>query len=572
MAVLHRESPGKLYSAAMLLLEQITVERDSFPIGMHGIGSLDWKNALTGNTAGRLRRASRPIIKEAENVWRSAPARHLSFLVDAAAYYACLDTMFEEAEEQLWITGWDFDPRIKLRPEDPHAEFLGSTLERLAAQKPDLKIRILIWAMGPIYSGKSLRLFRKQQWAAHPQIELRFASHRALRGSHHQKLVCIDDRIAFAGGIDLTARRWDTPEHAAENELRRDPDGKPYDPVHDIQAIVEGEASRAIGDLCRARWTASTGEEVEAPRAKASKGARTWPWPNGTVPILENCPVAIARTEPGSGKKRARREALRLTLDALRSARRHIYIENQYFASGRIGQLLCDRLQEPDGPEVVIITTRSSHGLLERIVMGGNRDRLIRRLTQADRYGRLRVAYPAVPAPDGSEQEVMIHSKVVAIDDRFFRVGSSNFNHRSESLDTECDVAVEAANEGHRAAIAKIRNGLIAEHLDVHADAFAEALRETSSLIAAIDRLNTRPRGIRSFDGIDNGGATDLVWGTEIIDPQRPIRPFYRTHKLLRRWVGQLFALLARLLSSSRRAASSATDSDIKPSGSGRKK
>ncbi|RVG21959.1 phospholipase [Sinorhizobium meliloti] len=559
-------SPRRLCSATMLLLEQISVERDSFPVATYGIGSLDWKSAFTGNPAGRWRRTSRPIIKEAENVWRSAPARHLSFLVDAAAYYACLDSTFDQAEEQIWITGWDFDPRIKLRPDDPRAESVGSRLERLAAQKPKLKIRILVWAMGPIYSGKSLRLFRRQQWAAHPQIELRFASHRALRGSHHQKLVCIDDSIAFAGGIDLTARRWDTPEHAAENELRRDPDGKPYDPVHDIQVVLEGEASRAIGDLCRSRWKASTGEEIEAPPARALA------WPNGTVPVLEDCPVAIARTEPGSGKRRGRQEALRLTLDALRSAQNHIYIENQYFASGRIGQLLCDRLQEPDGPEVVVITTRSSHGLLERIVMGGNRDRLVRRLKRADRYGRLRVAYPVVPAADGSEQEVIIHSKVVAIDDRFFRVGSSNFNHRSASLDTECDVAVEAANEGQRAAIARVRNGLIAEHLDIEADAVEKALRETNSLVAALDRLNTRRRGIRAFDGIDDDGATSLVWGTEIVDPQRPIRPFYRTHKLVRRWLGQLFALLTRLFSSSRRATNSATESEIKPSGSGRKK
>lgn len=61
--------------------------------------------------------------------------------------------------------------------------------------------------------------------------------------------------------------------------------------------------------------------------------------------------------------------------------------------------MLCDRLQEPDGPEVVVITTRSSHGLLERIVMGGNRDRLVRRLKRADCYGRLRVAYPSFPLP-----------------------------------------------------------------------------------------------------------------------------------------------------------------------------
>ncbi|MBB4184594.1 phosphatidylserine/phosphatidylglycerophosphate/cardiolipin synthase-like enzyme [Sinorhizobium terangae] len=525
-----------------------------------------WKSVFSGRKTDREGRAGEPIVKEAENAWRSVPARRISFLIDAAAYYACLERTFEDAEEQIWITGWDFDPRIKLRPDDPHAESLGNLLERLAAQKPNLKIRILVWAMGPIYSGKSLRLFRKQKWADHSQIELRFASHRALRGSHHQKLISIDDGIAFVGGIDLTARRWDTPAHLADNEIRRDPDGQSYDPVHDIEVVLDGDASRAIGDLCRSRWKASTGAEIEAPRA--ARGA----WPAGEIPMLKNCPVAIARTEPAIRKGKGRREALRLTLDALRSARRHIYIENQYFASRKIGALLCRRLKEPDGPEIVIVTTRNSHGFLEKIFMGGNRDRLIRRLKQADRYGRLRVGYPVVPAGDGSEQEVLIHSKVVAIDDRFLRVGSSNFNHRSESLDTECDVAVEATNEEHSAAIVSVRNGLLAEHLGVDTSDIESTLRDTGSLVAAVDRLNTRRRGIRAFDGVDNGGATNLVWGTDLVDPRRPIRPFYRMHKLIRRWGGQVFALLARFLPSSRRTTSSAIESESNPSGSGRKK
>ncbi|WP_422636243.1 phospholipase D-like domain-containing protein [Sinorhizobium fredii] len=526
---------------------------------------MTWKTVFTGSSPNRWRRTRRPIIREAENIWRSAPADRVSFLVDGAAYYACLDQVIEQAEEQLWITGWDFDPRIKLRPDDPDAEALGTKLERLAARKPKLRIRILVWAMGPIYSGKSLRLFRKQEWAAHPQIELRFANHRAFRGSHHQKLVSIDDRIAFVGGIDLTARRWDTPDHLAENELRRDPDGNPYDPVHDIQVVVVGDASRAIGDLCRSRWKSSVGDDIGVPQSAAVA------WPPGIEPVLTDCRIAIARTEPGFGKRRGRQEALRLTLDALRGARRHIYIENQYFASHRIGKLLGERLREPDGPEIVVVTTRSSHGFLEKVVMGGNRDRLIRRLKQMDRHGRLRVAYPAVPKADGSEQEVIIHSKVVAIDERFLRVGSSNFNRRSEGFDTECDVAVEAASEAHSTAIAGFRNALLAEHLGVEPSEVERALQETASLVAAVDRLNTRQRGLRTFDGIESHGATALVWGTDIVDPRSPFRPFHRTRALLQRWIGQLFALLSRLFALSQRRTS-AIDSEINPSGSGRKK
>src|SRR5690606_8058988 len=105
---------------------------------------------------------------------------------------------------------------------------------------------------------------------------------------------------------------------------------------------------------------------------------------------------------------------------------------------------LAQRLSEPYGPEVAILVTCSSRGMIEQFVMASNRDRLIRGLKKADRFGRLRIMYAVVPDGNGGECEVLIHSKVVVVDDVFVRVGSSNLNNRSEGLDTECDVAVEA--------------------------------------------------------------------------------------------------------------------------------
>ena len=31
--------------------------------------------------------------------------------------------------------------------------------------------------------------------------------------SHHEKLVVVDHKIAFLGGLDLAYGRWDMPEH-----------------------------------------------------------------------------------------------------------------------------------------------------------------------------------------------------------------------------------------------------------------------------------------------------------------------------------------------------------------------
>lgn len=458
------------------------------------------------------------IIDLDTNAWRTDPAERLGFIVDAADYYLALKDVMPRAEKSIWIFGWDFNPDIRLAPQSSE-ETLGDFLLSLVEARPDLEIRILVWAMGPIYSGKSLKLFSESGWSSHPRIHLRFDSRHPLRGSHHQKIVVIDDRLGFIGGIDLTARRWDDQAHEAANPLRVSPDGTPYDPVHDLQAAVTGDVARDLGDLARRRWARATGEK----QSRVSVSGMLWP--GNVEPALAGCQVGLSLTEPGRGRRRSKRQAMRLTLDALRSARRHIYMETQYLAFSGVADCLTQRLAEPDGPDVVIVLTRASHGFLEKAVMGGNRDRLIRRLRRADRYGRLKVMYPVVPAEDGGEQDVLIHSKLLVIDDRFVRIGSSNLNNRSEGLDTEADIGIEAGSADCAASIVALRNRLLAEHLETTEDMVSRTMGRTASLIRTIDALNIRPRGLREMAVPVSKGKVGPVWGTDIVDPARPLRP-----------------------------------------------
>lgn len=477
---------------------------------------------------------SAPIIKLGSNAWRSAEAEKIGFLIDAADYYAGLDDVLRQAEQTIWIVGWDFDPNIRLMP-GRSTETLGEVLRSLVERNSALEIRILIWAMGPIYSGKSLSLFQENTWSAHPRIHLRFDSKHPLRGSHHQKLVCIDDAVAFVGGIDLTARRWDTSAHLAVDPLRLTPDGDPYEPVHDLQAALSGSAARIIGDLARRRWQRATGETIDP--VKSSKDI----WPRHLESSLGDCEVALALTEPGLFGRKGRREAIRLTIDALAAAKRHVYIETQYLAYFGIARILERRLAEPDGPEIVVVVTRVSHGFIEKVMMGGNRDRLIRRLKRADRFNRFRAFYPVVPAGGEKEQDVVVHSKLLMIDDGFVRLGSSNLNNRSEGLDTECDIAIEAQNGDCRSAIAGLRNRLIAEHVEAREEEIAAALSESGSLIAAIDQFNIQRRGLRTLDVRIDKGDTEPVWGTDLVDPRKPYWPLQKLRD-------QVDALTSRVL------------------------
>ena len=474
-----------------------------------------------------------PIVRPGRNAWRVETADALTFLVDGEDYFRALDRALRTARRSIRIVGWDFNPDIRLRPREA-GERLCHLLRGLVEQNPRLEIHILVWSMGPIYSGRSLKLLRKNRWSSHPRIHLRFDTHPALRGSHHQKIVTIDDAVAFAGGIDLTAGRWDTREHAARSPHRVRPNGERYGPVHDVQAMFCGPAARAVANLARRRWQTATGEEV------ASLTTASATWPEGIEPEMEGCAAAIARTMPDLPGFDERREAVCLSRDAIAAACRHIYIETQYLASFGIGGALTKRLREPDGPHIVILATSSSRGVIEQFVMARNRDRLIRRLKQADRFDRLRVMYAVVPDEDGEDCEVLIHSKVLIVDDTFVRVGSSNLNNRSEGLDTECDIAVEARTTEQRRAIAALRDRLMGEHLDASPEAVAEAIRD-GSLVAAVDRLNRRPRGLRPFP-VDLAGGTSPLPGTALLDPKTPFRPLHKAREL----VASAFSRLGR--------------------------
>jgi len=507
-----------------------------------------------------------PIIRPGDNAWRTARARRLDVLVDGEAYFRALEEVLPQARRQVWIVGWDFNPDIPMRPGAPQSPTLGAFLLKLVEARPELTVRVLVWAMGPVYSGKSLKMFRKRRWSSHPRIVLAFDSRHPLRGSHHQKFVVVDDEVAFVGGIDLTAKRWDTRDHQVGDVRRRLPSGGLYQPVHDMQVALEGDAARLAGEIARRRWLFATDETV--PGLEAPAGIRL----EGGTPDMSGVEVAFTRTEPAIRGRPAVTEAMDLTVAALRAARRHIYIENQYFASRRVCDVLCERLAEPDGPEVVVVSTLSSHGTVERLVLGANRDRFVRRLGQCDRHGRMRAFYPVVPKPDGMEQEIIIHSKLVIVDDAFLRIGSSNLNQRSEGLDTELDVAVEARTGAERRAILAVRDRLLAEHLDADPQAFGAAVRAQGALGRTIDAFNTRQRGLRPFPDAAGRGAVAPVMGTGIIDPLCPWWPLSAWLAAGRAFLRRQLGFLPRPGAAFEAGKTSLASSRTSPSGSGMKK
>jgi phospholipase D1/2 len=474
-------------------------------------------------------------LQKGQNVWRIASAEKAAFLIDGEAYFRWLEPALASARESVWILGWDFSPDFKLRPLDKDCPPLGDYLRRLVEANERLHVRVLVWGMGPAYSQRRLDIYANPEWADHPRITLCFDTNHPVRAAHHQKIVLIDDALAFVGGIDLTEGRWDTREHLVDRPDRTKPSGDPYPPVHDVQMALTGPVVRDIAELVRRRWKKGKGEEIPISEPVVER------WPDGLRPSIENCRVGIARTEPGKLFRKGTEEAIRLTLDGIATARERIYIETQYLSSYGVGKAIARRLREPDGPEIVILVTKSSRGIFEQYVMAHNRNRLLRQIRKADLHDRLRVYYAMLPAPDGGEQELLIHSKVMVVDDRLLRIGSSNLANRSEGMDTECDIVIDARSAAERRVVIDFRHSLLAEHIGRRPQEIAEAEKETGSLIAALDRLNTGPRRLRAYEIRPGNGRAGSLPGTAILDARKPYWPLQRWRDQWRKAASRLF-------------------------------
>lgn len=198
-----------------------------------------------------------------------------------------------------------------------------------------------------------------------PGIRFGFDDHHPVGGCHHQKVVVVDDHLAFCGSIDLTGHRWNTSAHRPEEPARKTVIGVEYGPDHEVQAMAMGPVARSLGVLARDRWRA-----LGADRMPPLGGSNDDRWPADITPDLTDVDVAIARTMPSSDSRPAIRECEALFLDSIALATHTIYIESQYFTSDTLAAALAARLREPNGPEVIVVAPKECQGWLEQTTMG----------------------------------------------------------------------------------------------------------------------------------------------------------------------------------------------------------
>lgn len=472
----------------------------------------------------------RRILQPGKNCWRIERAHRFAMLVDADAYYRAARAAMRAARHRIFILCWDIDSRMRLVPSGAHdgyPEKLGDFLHALVCERPSLHVQVLNWDFTMLYAMERewLPTYRLG-WRTHRRMVFRLDAAHPVGASHHQKVLVVDDALAFVGGLDLTSARWDTTQHRATEPVRVDAEGRSYEPFHDVQAAVDGDVARALGALCRDRWRRATGESLpELPNAAIT------PWPDGLLPDLTDIDVGIARTAPALLDEAAITELRQLHLDGIDAARQTLFFENQYFTAGLIAEALARRLAEPAGPEVLIISPKRQSGWLEESTMGVLRARLHARLRAADLYRRYALMCPELPGPEAICLNV--HSKVFCVDERLFVIGSANLSNRSLACDTECSLCIEAhgtAADRERIALGlrQLRARLLAEHTGMSVAAVLQALQREASLLALVRQPSAgagEGRRLGRFDPVAPPELDALIPQSALFDPEQPIDP-----------------------------------------------
>ena len=399
------------------------------------------ESAMRAHHHRRLRRVGwEQALRGAPDGWArgSTPPRDGNLLdvhVDGAAALPSMAASIRSARTSVHVAGWAIAPHFRLEPDSPQTT-VRSLLAEVAERIP---VRVLVWGGAPVPVLHPTHSETKAALAtlvAGTRIQGARDTRNRPMHCHHEKIVIVDDEIAFVGGIDLTDMDGDRLD-GAPHSIR------PGLGWHDAAAVVTGPSVADVAEHFALRWVATTGETL-APIATAGR-------PGGSrVQVVRTVPEHTYAALPHGDFS-----VLDAYSGALRSAQRLIYLENQFLWSPEIVALLRHLLEHPPTEDFrlcIVLPQRPNNG------NDDTRGQLAV-LQEADRHHRL-LAGSIGPAQPGAPP-VYVHAKVGIVDDRWLTVGSANLNEHSLFNDTEMNVVSDDAELART-----LRERLWSEHLD----------------------------------------------------------------------------------------------------------
>ena len=361
-----------------------------------------------------------------EHIWVAGPrppraGNSVEVLVDGDRAFAAMAEELARARSHVHIAGWHLTPELRLR-RDITFPTLRDLLAELALR---VDVRVLLWAGPPVPAFSPTRPSVRKIHAAltdGTSVQCVLDARERTLHCHHEKIIVIDDEVAFVGGVDLSTLsgdRWDETVHPPRGATG----------WHDVATRLRGPVVTDVAQHFRDRWQEVAGSPIAAPVPQPPAG-------DVTVQLLRTVPEATYRFAD-----RGEFSILQAYLGALARAEQFIYLENQFLWSAEIVQTLAEKLRNPPTPNfrlLLLLPARPTNG------KDTTRGQLGRLLDADD--GRGMVLPTTIRSlHDGEKDPLYVHAKVGIIDDRWLTIGSANLNEHSLFNDTEVNILTDDA-------------------------------------------------------------------------------------------------------------------------------
>lgn len=154
-----------------------------------------------------------------------------AWLVDGAATFEAIASAMRAARFEVLIAGWWLCADLPLVPPRDRADEAGARLWQLVHRcaRRGVKVYVLIYQEPTVLENASAYNKARLQRSNVHVIRHRDVDARIMAlWSHHEKLVVVDRRTAFAGGLDMCLGRYDDPAHALFDDNAAAWPGKDY--------------------------------------------------------------------------------------------------------------------------------------------------------------------------------------------------------------------------------------------------------------------------------------------------------------------------------------------------------
>lgn len=126
-----------------------------------------------------------------------------------------------KAQRYIYITDWMLSPFLQLkRPATIDDTSCRLDYVLLSAAQRGVKVNIILYMEPKIALNNDSEYVEFYLTEMHKNIKvLRHPNYILVPflWSHHEKMIVVDQKCAFMGGLDLCYGRWDTQEHKLHN-------------------------------------------------------------------------------------------------------------------------------------------------------------------------------------------------------------------------------------------------------------------------------------------------------------------------------------------------------------------